>query len=273
MCGDRRVGGPGRGGGPGGRVGFGQDAHGPGRPGAVCRRACTLAADRACAWRGPACTRRPRGEAPQAARHACGVRSPEHAWPTCSPPCGCAHRSTDGYRTWHPRGVATARRGERAVRAAQPRWASTTRRASWRAIPASSRAAMRQRVNIAMALMGDPADRWWPTSPPPRWTSVTARPRWSRCLASVDGRAGGGAARHQPRPRPWCAQRCDRVCVMYAGRVRGVQVPAPRCSRTDRATPTPADLLASVPRVGMPTGRRAAGATYAGSVPEDGRDA
>lgn len=170
----------------------------------------------------------------------------------------------DGYRTWH-RGVARAEAVGRASELLASVGVDDPERvlASY---PGSLSGGQRQRVNIAMALMGEPA-LVVADEPTAALDSVTAA-QVADLLARVAAEHGA-ALLLISHDLGLVRARCDRVCVMYAGRC----VEEGPCAQVlgDPGHPYTRGLLASVPQVGA--GRSVRLADIAGSVPVDGLDA
>ena len=170
----------------------------------------------------------------------------------------------DGYLTWH-RGVARREALGRAAELLASLGVDDPARvlASY---PGDLSGGQRQRVNIAMALMGEPA-LVVADEPTAALDSVTAAQ-----VADLLARAAaehGAALLLISHDLGLVRARCDRVCVMYAGRC----VEEGPCSGVlgDPGHPYTRGLLAAVPRVGARRDGRLA--DVAGSVPADGRDA
>ncbi len=171
---------------------------------------------------------------------------------------------TDGYRTWHPRVSLDEAKG-RAVGLLESVGLKDAARVMG-CYPGELSGGMRQRVNVAMALMGDPlllvADE-----PTAALDSVT-QAQVVDLLGRI-ARERGVALLMISHDLALVRQRCDRMCVMYAGRCveRG---PASEVALRP-GHPYTWDLLAAEPRVGMDRNQRLR--DIPGTMPEDGRDA
>lgn len=171
---------------------------------------------------------------------------------------------TDGYRTWHPQ--CTCRdAAERAMGLLSSVGLEDPRRimASY---PAELSGGMRQRVNIAMALMGNPellvADE--PTAALDSLAQVQVIDLLGRVAS--ERRAALLIISHD---LALIQRRCDFMGVMYAGRC--VEWGPARDVAAHAGHPYTQGLLAAQPRIGM--GREGRLCDIAGAMPEDGRDA
>lgn len=175
------------------------------------------------------------------------------------------HRQlTDGYRTWH-RGEGAACVRERATGLLAAVGIDDPARVL-KSYPAELSGGQRQRVNIAMALMGDPAivvaDE--ATAALDSDTASQVADVLSRTVAER-----GAALLMVSHDLDLVRERCDRVYVMYAGRV----VEEGPCAAVlhDPGHPYTRGLLDAVPRVGSPRDGRLSG--IPGTMPEKGRGA
>ena len=170
----------------------------------------------------------------------------------------------DGYRTWH-RGVSRGEARERACGLLASVGIDDPARVM-ASYPGDLSGGQRQRVNIAMALMGDPAIVV-ADEPTAALDSVTAAQVIALLARATAER--GAALLVISHDLGLVRSRCDRVCVLYAGRV----VEEGPCAAVleDPGHPYTRGLLASVPQVGADRATRLA--DVAGSVPGEGRDA
>ncbi len=170
---------------------------------------------------------------------------------------------TDGYRTWHA-GVSKDEAMERAAGLLGSVGFKDPQRIL-RSYPGELSGGMRQRVNIAMALMGDPvllvADE-----PTAALDSVT-QAQVVDLLGQIARERNVGLLMIS-HDLALVRQRCDRMCVMYAGRCVE-NGPSSEVARYP-GHPYTFDLLAAEPRVGMDRGQRLR--DIPGTMPEDGRD-
>lgn len=170
----------------------------------------------------------------------------------------------DGYRRWHP-GTTRAQALDRAAGLLEAAGVDDPRRvlASY---PDELSGGQRQRVNIAMALMGSPAlvvaDE--PTAALDSLTQVQVADLLTACV-----RHAGAAMLLISHDLGLVRRRCDRVCVMYAGRV--VERGPVDAVLANPGHPYTRALLEAVPRVGDDRSRRLP--DVAGAMPEQGRDA
>lgn len=169
----------------------------------------------------------------------------------------------DGYLTWHPR-VERARARSMARDLLDQTGIEDPDRVL-RSYPVQLSGGMRQRVNVAMALMGDPslvvADE------PTAALDALTRSQVADLLVS-DARGHGRSLVLVSHDLGLVSAHCDKVVVMYAGRIVeegpcGAVVSSP-------AHPYAASLMASVPRLGRSRDERLP--ETAGSMPETGRE-
>lgn len=170
----------------------------------------------------------------------------------------------DGYRRWHP-GATRAQARERAEKTLASLGIDDPARVMAR-YPGQLSGGQRQRVNVAMALMGSPAlvvaDE--PTAALDSLTRVQVAD-----LLTAAVRERGAALLLVSHDLGMVRRRCDRVLVMYAGRV--VEEGPVAQVLGDPGHPYTRALLAAVPRVGADRAARLA--DVPGTMPETGRDA
>ena len=169
----------------------------------------------------------------------------------------------DGFVRWHP-GVSKRDAVSRARELVRDMGISDVDRVL-SGYPGELSGGMRQRVNIAMALMGDP--RIVVADEPTAALDAMTRVQVSNLLVGAM-RQRGASLVLVSHDLNFIREHCDHVAVMYAGRIvesgpcrEIVQSPAHPYTRT---------LLCSVPRLGIDRTQRLA--ELPGSMPEIGRD-
>ena len=168
----------------------------------------------------------------------------------------------DGYLAWHPQASKAQALDRAAGLLARVGIAEPDR--VLRSYPAQLSGGMRQRVNVAMALMGDPsliaADE-----PTAALDCMVAR-QVVELLVEV-ARERGVAVAMVSHGLDMVRSCCDDLAVMYAGRV--VERGAAREVFAEPAHPYTRALMDALPRVGQPRDRRLC--ELGGTMLEDGR--
>lgn len=171
---------------------------------------------------------------------------------------------TDGYLTWHPE-QSRAAAYERARKLLGRTGIEDPRRVL-DGYPSELSGGMRQRVDIAMALMGAP--EFVVADEPTAALDSTTKLQVTETLVSLT-RDMGSSLLLISHDLELVKSRCDRVYVMYAGRVVESGRAADVLARPEH--PYTRALVDAVPRLGAFGARRLA--DLRGGMPEEGREA